>query len=463
MFCYIIMSSAPDAMSESLNFPSMKRRAVASRSYRVKVSPSNGQNFTAGQTVNIDLPSNLAGTYVNWNQCYLKMKVQSAGFGYTLDRCGAAGFIQRVQCMTAGAQIFDLPNWNVLMTILMDGDSSPAYKAGVGNVLMGTNGGFQAGETNASTDERTYCIPFVLHPFGMSTPHRLQPLFSSSPVQFKITLESILNSVHGTAVTIPTALAFTEVELVCVFTELSPGAQAQVDQMSGGVYNVLAASYQNVGTTMADGASAVTANLGISVSSLERIIVCHRPTDSLNAITKFSLGNRAKNGLQQYSIFINGEQYPARPVVVENKAAEALAEYLLSDHSLVNFDKQSSFNIAVVGTTAATKSNGLDGHSVAGVAQPFIIDEPDGTDAGQTVANAANVGSFITAVELETGLSDGRSQRLYSGVSTISSTVNYRGVYDKDSSGDAQIDFFAMFTILLSLNTRGTNVWSVSV
>jgi hypothetical protein len=100
--------SAPDAMSESLNYPSMKRRAVASRSYRVKVSPSNGQNFTAGQTVNIDLPSNLAGTYVNWNQCYLKMKVESTTDGYTLDRCGAAGFIQRVQCMTAGAQIFDL-------------------------------------------------------------------------------------------------------------------------------------------------------------------------------------------------------------------------------------------------------------------------------------------------------------------------------------------------------------------
>jgi hypothetical protein len=377
--------SAPDAMSESLNYPSMKRRAVASRSYRVKISPSNGQNFTAGQTVNIDLPSNLAGTYLNWNQCYLKMKVEATTNGYTLDRCGAAGFIQRVQCMTAGAQIFDLPNWNVLMTILMDGDSSPAYKAGVGNVLLGTNGGFQAGETVAAASERTYCVPFVLHPFGMSTPHRLQPLFSSSPVQFKITLDSIVNAVQGA--TAPSALAFTEVELVCVFTELSPGAQAQVDQMSGGVYNILAASYQNVGTTMADGASAVTANLGLSVSSLERIIVCHRPTGTLNDITKFSLGNRAKNGLQQYSIFINGEQYPARPVVVENKAAEALAEYLLSDHSLVNFDKQSSFNIAVVGTTAATKSNGLDGHSVAGVAEPFIIDEPAGTDAGQTAGN----------------------------------------------------------------------------
>ena len=451
--------SAPDAMSESLNFPSMKRRAVASRSYRVKVSPSNGQNFTAGQTVNIDLPSNLAGTYINWNQCYLKMKVESTGHPYTLDRCGAAGFIQRVQCMTAGAQIFDLPNWNVLMTILMDGDSSPAYKAGVGNVLMGTNGGFQAGETVAAATERTYCVPFVLHPFGMSTPHRLQPLFSSSPVQFKITLDSILNAVQSTG-TAPTALSFTEVELVCVFTELSPGAQAQVDQMSGGVYNVLAASYQNVGTTMSDGASAVTANLGLSVSSLERIIVCHRPTTSLNDITKFSLGNRAKNGLQQYSIFINGEQYPARPVVVENNAAEALAEYLLSDHSLVNFDKQSSFNVAVK-SNASYSGNGTDaGGAIAGIAQPFIIDEPTGTLVGG-VAVSSNIGSFITAVELETGLSDGRSQRLYSGVSTISSTVNYRGVYS--GAAACQIDFFAQFTILLSLTTRGTNVWAVSV
>ena len=450
--------SAPDAMSESLNYPQQKRRAVASRSYRVKISPSNGQNFTAGQTVNIDLPSNLAGTYVNWNQCYLKMKVNATGQPYTLDRCGAAGFIQRVQCMTAGAQIFDLPNWNVLMTILMDGDSSPAYKAGVGNVLMGTNGGFQGGEDLADGVARTFCIPFVLHPFGMSTPHRLQPLFSSSPVQFKITLESIENALQ-TAGTPPTVLAFTEVELVCVFTELSPGAQAQVDQMSGGVYNVLASSYQNVGTTMgAD--SAVTANLGLSVSSLERIIVCHRPTGTINDVDFYSLGNRAKNGLQQYSIFINGEQYPARPVIVENKGAEALSEYLLSDHSLVNFDKQSSFNVAVK-SNASYSGNGTDGASViAGVAQPYIIDAPAGANIGG-IGASSDIGSFITAVELETGLSDGRSQRLYSGVSTISSTVNYRGTYS--GAAACQIDFFAQFTVLLSLNTRGTNVWSVSV
>jgi hypothetical protein len=153
---------------------------------------------------------------------------------------------------------------------------------------------------------------------------------------------------------------------------------------------------------------------------------------------------------------------PSRPIVVENKGAEALAEYLLSDHSLVNFDKQSSFNIALGGITSATKTNGLDGQSVNGIMQPYILDVAAGTEAGNTSNLSSNIGSFITAVELETGLSDGKSQRLYSGISTISSTVNYRGLYGAGALA-AQIDFFCQFTVLLSLNSRGTNVWSVSV
>jgi hypothetical protein len=444
-----------DALAESLNFPNQKRRSVASRSYRVKISPNNGQTFSAGQTVNVDMPSNLAGTYVNWNQCYLKFKVTPSA-ACVLDKGGASGFISRVQCQTAGAQIFDLPNWNVLMAILMDMDSSPAYKAGVGNVLLGTHGGKQSGD-GLTTDARTFCVPFVLHPFGMSTPHRLMPLFSSSPVQFKLVLEDAAKAVVSAAAV---TLAFTEVELVCVFTELSPGAQAQVDQMSGGMYNILAASYQNVGTTMTATSTSVTANLGISVSSLERIIVCHRPSATLSTTTVYGLGHRIKNYLTEYSIFINGEQYPARPVKVEDKCAEALAEYLLSDHSLVNFDKQSSFQIAVTGV-AASKTNGLDGMSViTAPIEPYIADTGGGIES--TGDASSTIGSFITAVELETGLSDGRSQRLYSGVSTISSTVNYRGVYDATSVA-AQIDFYAQFTVLLSLNTRGTNVWAISV
>ena len=447
-----------DAFSESLAYPQQKRRAVASRSYRVKINPSNDQTFLGGQTINIDMPSNLAGTYCNWNQCYLKFKVNPATVGLTLDRCGAYGFVERVQVQTAGAQIMDLPNWNVLMTILMDGDSSPAYKGGVGNILLGTNGGFQAGETLAAGADRVFCLPWCLHPFSMTTPHRLQPLFSLAPVQFKITLSSkgLAGKGAGTG-----DLNFSEVELVCVFTELSPSAQSQVDQMTGGVYNMLASSYQNVGSTMSAASTVHTANLGISVSSLERVIVCHRPTGTVSTANAFNLGNRIKNSLSSYSIFINGEQYPARPIDVTGKGAEALAEFLLSDHSLVNFDKQSSIQLGVK-SNASYSGNGTDaGGVVAGVLEPYSFNTADGNEAGG-IDTDSNIGTFVTAVETETGLSDGKSARIYSGVSTISSTVNYRGQY-ANTSVAAQIDFFAQFTVMLSLNMRGSGVWAISV
>jgi hypothetical protein len=111
--------------------------------------------------------------------------------------------------------------------------------------------------------------------------------------------------------------------------------------------------------------------------------------------TVYGLGHRIKNYLTEYSIFINGEQYPARPVKVEDKCAEALAEYLLSDHSLVNFDKQSSFQIAVAGV-AASKTNGLDGMSViTAPIEPYIADT--GTGIESTGDNPSTIGSFVTA------------------------------------------------------------------
>ena len=449
-------------MAESLNYASQKRRAVSSRSYRVKISPVNGQNFSAGQTVNIDLPSNMPATYVNWNQCYLKFKVTAADGDLTLDKA-ASCFISRVQCMTAGAQLFDCPSWNVLMNVLLDTDSGPGYKAGYGNILMGTRGSDPAGEV-LTTAGRVYCVPFTLHPFGMATPHRLMPVSSSAGVQFKLTLASVQEAGYAAAGSIPTNLTFEEVELVCVMTELSSAAEQQVQQMNGGQFNILANSWQAISTNMDAGSTAVTSNIGISVSSLERVIVIHRPTKSSTINGAFSQSNRIDNGLLEWNLLINGEAFPQRSIKNENPGAEIVAEYLLSDHSLVNFDKQSSFNVAVAFN--GSSYNGLDASSVGKEApEPFTINFSDasGTTAGN-VSTAGNIGSFFAGLELETGLSDGRSQRLYSGISTISSTVNYRATYEGGSqTGACEITFFLGYTVMLSLNSRGTNTWAISV
>jgi len=465
-----------EAFSESLAYPQVKKRAVASRSFRTKITPSNGNTFNAGNTINIDLPGNLAGQYYNANQMYLKFKVAVGGGNtVTLDRVGAAGFIKRVQIQTAGAQIYDCNNWNVLASCLMDTDSSSEWKGSSGNITMGTLGDQLQGESIADGNERTFCVPMMLNPFAMTTPHRMIPAFSLSALQFRLTLEDAAVAVKAAA---GATLTFTEVEMVCLMTELSPGAQSQIDSMTGGQYNILANSYINSQATLAAynaTASSLVANLGISVSSLERLLICHRPQATASLATAFSLGNRSTAGLTQYQLLINSESYPARPVLVGDRGAEIYSELLLADHALVDFRKGNPIlnGFAAVGPqVAGAVPAGTS--ALSGVAPGytknncFLVVDPVGLSAGTAVANviatSSNVGTFQCALELESGLSDGKSSHIYSGISTIASVVQYKGEYTSAGAVRAQtVDFWAQHTIMLSLDMRSSGVWSVSV
>ena len=340
----------------------MKKRAVSARSFRVKIPSSNSTSFTPEQTIQIDLPGNLQGQYYNFNQMYLKVKVQSTSV-YKLDRAGALGFIRRLQISTAGAQLCDINNYNVLATAMMDTDASAEYKAGYGNIMLGTLGDSLTGiELGAGAAEATtFCIPIVLNPLAQTTPHRMIPAFGLSAIQMRLTLDSAANAVQSAGAPVMT---FSDVELVCMMTELSPGAQSQIDAATGGKYNILAQSYMQSGATLAAGVSALTANLGFSVSSLERVIAIHRPVDSVNVQSRYSLGNRGTAGLAEFNYLINSEAYPARPVLVGTRGAENCAEFLIADHSLVNFNKGSSFNNGY----AAVGSLGVGTTQLSGVA-----------------------------------------------------------------------------------------------
>ena len=455
--------------SESLAFQQQKRRAVSARSFRVKIPSSNSTSFSDGQTIQIDLPGNLAGQYYNMNQMYLKVKLSPSVECY-LDRVGALGFIKRLQISTAGAQICDINNYNVLASAMLDTDASCEYKAGYGNVMLGTLGDALRGETVAAAVApagRVFCIPMVLNPLSMTTPHRLIPAFGLSSLQFRFTLDSGASAVKAAAACV---LTFTEVEMVCMMTELSPQAQAMVDSSTGGKYNILANSFMNSGASRAADITSLTANLGFSVSSLERIIAIHRPQATVDVQAAYSLGNRATAGLTEFQYLVNSESYPARPVVVDSKGAESVAETLIADHALADFKKSATFNNGFinVGATIPVGTSALSGNA-PGIAKAdcFMAQWPAGTTAGSSsaagvVATDSNVGTFLVATEFESGLSDGKSSTIYSGISTIASVVQFLGKYSVVAH-PYTLDFFAQYTVLLSLDTRGSGVWSISI
>ena len=450
-----------EVFSESLAYPQMKRRSVGARSFRMKLPPSNSTEFTPGQTIQFELPSNRSGQYIDFSSLYVKIKmVNDATVALTLDRCGALGLIKRLQISTAGAQICDINNWNVLATAMLDTDASSEWKAGYGAAMLGTEGDALRGVGVAADSSRVFAIPLVLNPLFNTTPHRLIPLCSLSSIQIRLTLDSIASAVQSTGAP---GVTYKDVECVAMITELSPDAQRAVDAATGGKYNILANSFMNSTATLPANITQLTQNLGYSFSSMERIIAVHRRTSTISAQGAFSLGNRTTSALQQYAYMINSELYPSRYVLVDSAAAESTAEMLVADHALVDFNKGSGFNNGVVaGSLAGTNIGALSGIDPA-VAKSgcYTLLDGVGTSAGAAGA-ASNVGTFVIGTDFENGLSVNRSATIYSGVSTIASNVQWVGTY-ANAHAEAQVDFFAQFTVLLSLDMKGSGVFSISV
>ena len=462
---------ASEAMSESLQFANVKRRAVASRSYRTRLPPSNGISFSPGATIQFDLPANLAGTYADFSQCYLKFKVNnSAAAAFNLDRAAAYGFIRRLQIQTAGAQISDCDRFGALACAMIDADTSLEWRGSHGKTLIGTETSLR-GEHVAVGASRTYCLPVILNPLAQTTPHRMIPLFSLSALTLRFTLEDIAQAVLSAGAPV---VSFTDVEMVCMLTELSPGAQAMVDSATGGRYDVLATSWAYSGSTLGAAVTSSTSNLGFSYSSLERVVFAFRPQAS-QVQGAYSLGNRSTANLSEYNLLINSQQYPAQPIRREDKGAEALAELLISDHSLLDWRSGSAFTNGFKG---ADITNGVGvGFSMFANIQPrddiepsypFNDNNPAGLTAGDTpTLNAAvvpsDIGTFLASIELESAISNGKSSHIYSGVSTLASTVQLVTKHSAPVPGICSIDAWANYTLLMSLNMRGTAVWSVSV
>ena len=96
------MESIPDSASSLLNFSDVKRRAIASRCYRVKVPTSNSTSFLPNTTANLDLAGNQANTYYDFSQSYMLMTVTNNGVDdYAFaGNSGAYSLFSRVQCIT---------------------------------------------------------------------------------------------------------------------------------------------------------------------------------------------------------------------------------------------------------------------------------------------------------------------------------------------------------------------------
>ena len=450
-----------EACTHLLAYGSKRLRAMNSRSYRVVSPATNTSSATLGQTIEFRIPGNQMASFLDNSTMYFKFQVaNNNGANISLEgKSGAYALIKKIDILTSGQTISSVDNYNVLHSCFVDTDTSIQYSANVGKVLYGAgatkghlggavpNAGFNAGQDQANVAETvdteavgqtianganaSFVLPFVMNCLANSK--KYIPLFSRDNITIKIQLETSLLGTIGAAT--DAEVAINTPELIYNVVELDAQAFGAVAGSVDDKFEIVADDYRHTSATATAGASqTIVANLGFAFSSLNRVIISQRNQANLTA-GKIAIGNRSRRDLEEVQLLLNGESIPSRPIRITDQASEALAELLVADRALVSTDHDSRINRG------------------AG----FSAQDPTGADT-------ANCGNFLVQIDTESMRSNNDDPGIYSGISTIGAVLQAQLKYGASApSGATNIDFFAQYTSLLTLDMKGSQTFVLSV
>ena len=442
--------SIPDVMAPQLNFANQKRQSVAAVSRRIKSAPTNGATQNAGGQLRFSIGGNQPRSYANLEECYFKFKVTNNDTNTVeFDSGSAFSLFAGVDVLTAGSTLSSIKQYGLLMSLLLDSNSSVEHLSNVGHNLYGAaaDGVRYHGASIGAGASRTVCLPWLLNGPVASTPQRYWYLGGVDDLQLVIDLEEAKTAFFQQAGGLENSdIVISDAELVFSTITLDPDAQAMIEQSLGPepVFRILCQDYQHASATLASGVSSLTAPLGFSRSSLERVLITHRNSANINDEQQVSLANRCTSDLQNYNLSIAGVSVPARAIVRDANSSEALAENLVANHSLKSVQNSMNLLNAKQGTV--------------GVAGAFTL--ANGTLGTPGTINTAEIGSAFFSVELEqlSGVSD----RIFSGVDTRGKTVLYEGQYDT-APANMTVDFFASSTVAYTMSLAGSRTWIATV
>jgi len=110
----------------------------------------------------------------------------------------------------------------------------------------------------------------------------------------------------------------TDIEYHANVVTLSGEAQAVIDQMTGGVYQISTSSYRHYSNTIPAGSTQNEILVPARFSSLKSLFHCLRPQANLNSAVHFSISERVKNYFTRAQLRIGSALYPSQPIEMTN-------------------------------------------------------------------------------------------------------------------------------------------------
>jgi hypothetical protein len=126
------------------------------------------------------------------------------------------------------------------------------------------------------------------------------------------------SGVPGSSTYMAWAYQMTDIEYHANIVTLSGEAQAVIDQMTGGVYQISTSSYRHYSNTIPAGSTQNEILVPARFSSLKSLFHCLRPQQNLNNATHFSISERIKNYFTRAQLRIGSALYPSQPIEMTN-------------------------------------------------------------------------------------------------------------------------------------------------
>jgi len=421
------------ATTKKLEYGNPPPRASSARSIRSEVVASNGSTFNAGNTIVFDIGANQMNTYADFQSTYLRLNItNNDATDITMEGAGFGALVKKFEVLIGGSTVCSIDSYNVLFSMLLDMDTSEAFKNNAGKRLFMTSSSGFGGEDIAAGASRQVCFPLALTPLAMC--QKYIPLWGREQIRIRIELESAAAGVIANTTGIANSeLSFTEPTLVMYMLELGQDVQNQVVAASGGDFKIMMPNFVHHQTTLAAGATSVSTTLGFSMSSLNRVLVAQR-LQAVSDVTA-TIGNRANLGLNRASVKVGGVQYPQQRVrdsvtlngagtdVSQVDGAEPLAEALISQRALLSWGHDSS----------------LEGGA------GFNAVEPAGT-------SDATVGKYLQEIDLESQRVD--SGELVAGLNVIGQICQYESTYAVGPDAAYLLDIYGEHSIMLVLSVQ---------
>lgn len=394
------------------------------------VVPSNGSSFTAGDIIQLDLPSR---GYLVPSSMYIRYKVLASGHAGTtaVVATPAYTFFTKLETLVGSQVVESINNYGQLCNMIVNCKMTPSQKVGVANAygyaeaspsVALTNVNVNGGVIGATPATNYYSAPLNCI---FANADKLVPLKFMPAGRIQLTVDTIAN-IYQSATTEPTAFTISNVEL-CIdlvdFPAEVDGAVASMADANGKVF-IKSQSFISSGQNLASGSiGSLEFIYNFRLASIKSLFLLPSGTASVNRLYD---AFDATTGNGSYQFFVASMPYPQRPISTLQNRAGVLMELGTAfgpAHDLMT----SQFGIPPVGWSYAT--NGVT--TIQAPAQFYI-----GTNTERLSTNAV----------------------MLSGVSSQNSPISVRLDIGTATASALTLQLIAMYDAVIELDVANKQV-----